>query len=283
MPAPVPRPLEEIRRPWHEAYGSPWLGSWTVGPLTLGSLVRRALGAYRAEFLRVAVPAVCVFVPLAVLDAAVDHATDDWQRSEGGAPSLAVLALVLVSTSAGLFGVTFYAGLLEALVGFREFGRPERPVRQVLRTLPYARLILANIVVAVTVVTGLALLVVPGLVAYTLLAIVGPVINIEGLAVRAALRRSVRLIRPRFWLAFSAATVPLLFETWVEGGLHRIWEVGLLAGIGIHAVFAVVVGATVGLLEVTLAHELIARDAEATRTVARRAPEAAAHRGSSAT
>lgn len=134
-------------------------------------------------------------------------------------------------------------------------------MKQVLRTLPYGRLIPANIIVAIVVEVGFLLLVVPGAIAMTLLAIVGPLINIEGHAVRDALRHSVRLVWPRFWLAFFGITVPLMVEEALGHSITTaVWDEGFATGLLVNAVFALAVGATVGLLEVTLAHALIARD-----------------------
>ena len=48
-----------------------------------------------------------------------------------------------------------------------------------LRSLPWGSLILADLLVALIVVVGLVALIIPGLIAITLLAVVGPVIEIE--------------------------------------------------------------------------------------------------------
>jgi hypothetical protein len=135
------------------------------------------------------------------------------------------------------------------------------PIRRVLTSLPYVRLIAANLVVALVVGLGLVLFVVPGVAAMTLLGIVGPLVNIERLSVREALRRSVRLVRPRFWLAFVSITVPVLAEEALEHPVtSALWNESFLVGFLVNVGFALAVGATVGLLEVTLAHDLIARD-----------------------
>ena len=77
------------------------------------------------------------------------------------------------------------------------------------RSLPWRRLLVADLLVALVVVIGLLLLVLPGLAALTLLAVVGPVIEIEHRPVRAAFVRSVELTRRHLGPVVLLATVPL--------------------------------------------------------------------------
>jgi hypothetical protein len=229
--------------------------------LTLSSLVRSAFATYREDFWRIAALAVVVFVPLSLVQTFVEWAADAYDGLGGDSVRIAVVVIAFAGTSAAIFGLTFFAGALDRMVGARRFGHEDMPLKEVLRTLPYGSLILANVVVLILVEVGFLLLVVPGAIAMTLLAIVGPLINIEGHGVRQALRHSVRLVRPRFWLAFFGITVPILVEEAVAHSLTTaVWSESILAGFVVNTVFALVVGATVGLLEVTLAHALIARD-----------------------
>lgn len=229
--------------------------------LTLGSLARSALATYREDFWRIAALAVVVFVPLAILETLVERGAHAYEETRDEPAGIAVLAIAFAGASAAIFGLTFFAGALDRMVGARRFGHEDMPLRKVARTLPYGRLVVANFVVALAVEVGFLLLVVPGAIALTLLAIVGPLVNIEGHSVGEALRSSVRLVRPRFWLAFFGVTVPVLIEGASERPITTaFWDESFLVGFLVNAAFAIVVGATVGLLEVTLAHELIARD-----------------------
>ena len=56
---------------------------------------------------------------------------------------------------------------------------------------------------AVVVAIGFVLLFVPGVLAFVFLALAAPIVEIEGHGVRAALRRSVRLVRGRFWTVLA--------------------------------------------------------------------------------
>ena len=68
------------------------------------------------------------------------------------------------------------------------------------------------------------------------------------------------MIRPRFWLAFWVVTVPVIFEVMIEDLVHAVvWERQFLSSLLLNTATAVLILATVGLLEVVLAHELIAR------------------------
>jgi len=102
------------------------------------------------------------------------------------------------------------------------------------------------------------LLVVPGLVAFTLISLTGPVIVMERAGVARSLVRSARLVWPRFWLTVRVVTIPVLIES---AALHALYVVGLphpfLAGAAYEAALGVSIGALVGLAEATLAIDLV--------------------------
>lgn len=134
---------------------------------------------------------------------------------------------------------------------------------ETLRTLPYGRLIAANVLLAQVVWAGLLLFVLPGLAFLTLFALVGPPINIEHRSVLGAFRRSAGLVRPVFWTAFLAITIPIVIEHTLnhaieEFALHRG---NLVASVLLSGLTAASVGAFVGLVEVTLTYDLVMRDA----------------------
>ncbi len=100
--------------------------------------------------------------------------------------------------------------------------------------------------------------VLPGLVLAILLGVVGPVLVIEDLRVWPALKRSVRLVLPHFFLVFLLVFVPTSLEEsfveWAEHGAHGNVALWLVIDVSLTAL----VGSFVGLLEITLAHGLIA-------------------------
>ena len=211
---------------------------------------RMALRTARAEPGRVFIPAVFIFG----LDAADSTLFTEVSVDHFGRESLGAVLVLLVST----LGLTFYSGLLERLVGAVERGHEAPAVGQVLRTLPYVRLLVADGILWV--VGGLASLafVIPGLIVTTLFALIGPLINMEDLSVRAAFRRSASLVAPRFLLVLFMITIPLGIEhelvdtiAYLEPHEH-IWLVFLtyLAG-------GLSFGVLLGLVEVSLAERLV--------------------------
>ena len=111
---------------------------------------------------------------------------------------------------------------------------------------------------------GLALFVVPGVFIFTMWSLVGPVITIEDRSVRSALRRSWQLVRPHFWLVLCLVTVPLQVEQAVLHAIHytEVFDHPLLPAFLLNGLLGMVVGSVVGLVEVVLAYELIARDGQ---------------------
>jgi hypothetical protein len=209
-----------------------------------------ALRTARAEPGRVFIPAIFIFG----LDAANSTLFTEFSVDHLGTESLGAALVLLVST----LGLTFYSGLLERLVGAVERGHEAPAVGQVLRTLPYVRLLVADGILWVL--SGLASLafVIPGLIVTTLFALIGPLINMEDLSVRAAFRRSASLVAPRFLLVLFMITIPLGIEhELVDAAAYlvpheHIWLVFLtyLAG-------GLSFGVLLGLVEVSLAERLV--------------------------
>lgn len=94
---------------------------------------------------------------------------------------------------------------------------------RVVRSIPWRRVLVADVVVLALTLAGYVALVVPGLVLTVLLTPVFPLLAIEGRSVRATLRRSIALVHGSFW---RLAT--LLALTWGLGQLFAL-TVGALA------------------------------------------------------
>jgi hypothetical protein len=233
-------------------------GNTSRAPLTVRLVLREALATGRGRFWAVIVPALLIFVPLTLIDTYAEYLA---ARREGdGSPlGLLVEGFSLAGASGLLFGWVVFAGLLDAVVGAQHFGRPDFTLAERLRRLPLGRLIAANLLVGFVVILGASLLIVPGLVALTLLGIVGPLIVGEGYGVLGALRRSVVLVRSHLWVAFVAIALPFLVEQAIEDGMLTIWPSDLWAGALVSIALTLVVGVTVALIEVVLAYELMTR------------------------
>jgi UPF0716 family protein affecting phage T7 exclusion len=205
---------------------------------------------FRMEPARVVVPALVIFA----LDALQGTLYTELAVDRLGWESIAST----FAFGASSLGLTFYSGMLERLVGSVERGEPAQPIGTVLRTLPWGRLLVAELILAVIDAVAGALLFAPGLVIDTLLALVGPLINLLDTSVPDAFRRSVKVVFPHFVLVFCIITLPLAIE-------HEVLV--LVADLIPHEkVFLVFLstfvlgdlfGMALGLMEVTLAERLV--------------------------
>ena len=117
-----------------------------------------------------------------------------------------VVALVLLAIT-GLLGEVFYTGAVAALMTGDHDG--ESPsLTEIAREVEYGRLIAIDVIYAVVVAIGFILLFAPGILAFVFLALAAPIVEIEGRGVRAALARSIRLVRGRF-LTVLAVLLPI--------------------------------------------------------------------------
>jgi hypothetical protein len=220
--------------------------------------VRTVLGAalrvYRRRFGLVAGSALVVFGISAGLDVLFEVAGDQ----VGDYPGL--LAPLLVIAGVATFGTTFFAGLLDRIVGEEERGHPRRSLREVLRTLPYWRLIGADVLLSLGAVVTLLMLVVPGLIFYTFFSLVGPAVVMEDRGVFDGFRRSVRLVRGHFWLTLLLVTLPILVEEDVVHGIvELVGDASLFLVFVVNALAGAAVGSVIALVEVTLASRLAMR------------------------
>jgi hypothetical protein len=210
---------------------------------------------YRRRFRVVAGTAALVFGLSAVFDAIVVRAGDYPDRSPW------VVAVLVMATSLATLGSTFYAGLLDEVVGGELRDEPPPRFAAVVRNLPWARLVVADLLLtAVTIVfsSGFVLL---GAVLFTLFSLVGPMVNIEDHGVLSAFRRSAQLVWPHFVLVFVMVALPLAAEHAIVHSISTLLEQHSIPELfGWNAVFGIAVGSVVGLAEVVIAYSLIIRD-----------------------
>jgi hypothetical protein len=209
-----------------------------------------ALRTVRLEPWRVLVPAVLVFGA----DAFATTGFAELSADHLGYDSLASFAILMFTT----LGLTFYSGLLERLVGAVEREEPAPPVLEVLRTLPWLRLLVADGLLWILSAVASLAVVVPDLIVVTLFVLVGPLINMEKISLLEAFRRSARLVAPRFVLVLWLITVPLGVEHEVVDTVrlllpHEQW-VWVYAS---NAVLGLLFGVAIGLIEVALAEHIV--------------------------
>lgn len=203
--------------------------------MTLLSTYRRIVRTYFA-WARTLLPlAFWVFVPLGLIHAIPVHVeATSFDFDNGIAVVGAGLALLLLVTT-GLLGEIFYTGAVAiALTHPRDGdGRPPA-LREVARMIDYRALIVVDLIFGVLVAVGVVAFVVPGVLAFVYLGLAAPVVEIEHQGVRAALLRSVRLVRGHFWLVL-AVLVPIEIVSDTTTGLathltHSLLGDSLVAG-----------------------------------------------------
>ncbi len=143
--------------------------------------------------------AVAVFVPLGLIHAvAINAEIGSFGFGNGlklvGA-ALAVLALVGI----GLIGEVFYTGAVAISLTHPKEGRAPS-LREIAGMINYGPLIAIDVIYVVLVALGTVALVFPGILVYVWLGLAAPVVEIEHRGIRAAFRRSVHLVRGKFFL-----------------------------------------------------------------------------------
>jgi hypothetical protein len=217
--------------------------------------VRTALCVYRSHPLAIAGIAAVVFAPLALVDAFGSTQAENLFETGGG--KVALGAIVLAGTSLLTAGSAVGAGLMDSFV-VTEFGVDEpRTFRDALRSLPVRRLVALDLTVSVIVGVGTVLGVLPGLAAFTLLCLSGPLLVRGDLGVRAAMARSIDLTRHQLLVTVVVVTLPVVFEHQILDALDILWDFPFLVLFGAHIVMAVVVLAPVVLCEIALAFTLL--------------------------
>jgi hypothetical protein len=224
-------------------------------PIQAGRILAGAARVGRRDPWRILGVAIAVTLASVLAEIVADHVVDEhsaWQTAVAG----------VLTEGLGLLGTVFLSGFLCRLTGGADRGPEPVAIREVLRTLPWWRLVAADLTVVLLVVAGLIALVIPGLVMANLLAVAGPVIEIEDRPVRVALRRSARLVRPYFWRVALLATVPVIVVSELESaGPEPTGAPEILETLAIRGVAAGVVEAVIGLILVQLCYRLIALDA----------------------
>jgi hypothetical protein len=222
--------------------------------------------AWRILVVSIAVSAVTVAAELAA-----DHLLDRADVTEA-------LVGALSTSTLSLLGAVFLSGFLCRLVSSTEHGKTGQAadgsrIRDVLRSLPWGSLILADLLATLIIVAGLVALIIPGLIAITLLAVVGPVIELEHRSALAGLRRCVHLVRPHFWRVAAFATLPLLVANGIVAFLpDPSGTTDVVTTLVVRSVGEGILESVVGLLLVELCYRLIAADRGVTRPPALSAP-----------
>lgn len=201
---PSPTPPAGRRDP----LGAPWPGLIPLRPLGLGDVFGAAWRLVRTHASLLCLVALggtllggaAVFGVLALFPDGSAAAETAWlRRFEAGRPELPPLSLVLplvVGAVISYLTIIVVSGLATALVGDASVGRTTT-TRAALDRMRgrWPALLAVSVVVAVLVMAGLLLFLVPGFIVLAVLLLAAPVVVLEKAGAAEALRRSARLTR----------------------------------------------------------------------------------------
>jgi hypothetical protein len=221
--------------------------------LPLLDTVRRAARVYVEQAAFLLPVALVLFVPLGLVDALGEHGGEiEADHVEVGELVAAAFAVVLQVVTATV-GEVFYTGVAMAAVTESMEGRTRASIGRMMRTLPYGRLIAVDVLFAVGLGVGLALLIVPGLIFFAWYILAAPIVEIERRGVTDSFRRSRALAR-----GHALALLVLLGGLWLltdgltsalqDGGLWALgeslladWAIAVVIGLLITPLWAVAV------------------------------------------
>lgn len=194
--------------------------------------------------------AAIVFLPLGLLDSVSATLDVDSLDLDSGFKIAALVAAVSALVATSLIGEVFYSGAVAISLTHPEHKRPPS-LREITRHIEYGRLIAVDLIYVLIVVVGLLLFFVPGALAFVWLGLAGPVVEIEKCGVRGAFRRSIELVRHKFWIVFLVLVpIELVGDTVGEllaSGVHALlgdsflatWLADTVANIFLAPIFAV--------------------------------------------
>ena len=178
--------------------------------LDTGRVFERIFEIYREQFTLLIPAALVLFIPVAILNGLL--------HTSGG------VLVALASTAIALVATYWYQGMVvEAVVDILD-GRRDHTVGSLFSSAsPFlGRLIGAGLLATLIIIIGFILIIVPGLIALTFLAVVAPAVVIDRLGVTDALRRSRALVSDNAWRVFGVIVVLFLITAVISGVLSAI-------------------------------------------------------------
>ncbi len=151
--------------------------------------------------------AVVVFVPLGAIHALTLEAHIGSFDLGGGLHLLAIAGAVLALAATGLVGEVFYTGAVSILLTHPHDGQAPS-LREIAGMVRYGPLIAIDLLYSFGFAVGTILFVIPGALVFVWFGLTAPVVEIEHRGIRAAFRRSVELVRHKFWIV-ALVLIPL--------------------------------------------------------------------------
>jgi hypothetical protein len=238
-------------------------------PRRLGATYAEIGRTYRSWWRSLLLLSVVIFVPLGLIDAFAIQVDVESLDLDSGIKVAALALAILFVTTTSLLGEVFFSGAVAISLTHPDHDRPPQ-LRQIARELNYRRLIAIDIIYVLLVAVGLTLVFLPGVLAFVMLGLAGPVVELEQRTVRGAFARSVRLVRGDFWFVFWVlAPVELVGDGLGEAiaaGVHHLlgdtFFAGWLAEAGSNIVLSPIFAVAAVLLTVQLIHRRDGRGPE---------------------
>jgi hypothetical protein len=174
-------------------------------PLAIKGVLTDTRRLYRSLFGRSFLAGFIVFAAIGLLDAAVAH-VDGW----------ALTGIGVAATIAAFVGTTFVQGALVPAVDSEHRGTPVPEIGALYRS-SWARLgslVALSILTGVGVGLGFVAFIVPGVLLSIRWALAAPIVMLEGLGARAAMKRSRELVSGHRW-----AVLCVLLNVWLRIGI----------------------------------------------------------------
>jgi hypothetical protein len=223
-------------------------------------VLHHTAGMIRGHWHRIAAAAFVFFVPTACLHIAADVIHDQYAETGGWLRYLLFTSFLLAVTFIRFLGEVVFSGFLDMAIGDSYFRHEQRSLIGVVRDLPWVPLVIVDVVVVTAAVIGLALFVIPGVLVYTFWGLAGPVVVRERRRARDGLRRTYRISRPNWRLVVLLVVVPLGVEQALADVVRAVVEHwGVLATVGGEWFIAATMLGVIGVIDVALANELMAR------------------------
>jgi hypothetical protein len=204
----------------------------------------------QARFLLIV--AVLLFVPIGLVEALVGPLIElETEENLSAWQVVGLLFGVVFHVAVASGGEVFYAGVAMAAVTQAMEGKQRSSLGRLLRTIPYGPLILVDLISALGLGVGLALLIVPGVLLFARYVLAAPLLKIEGLGVWDAFRRSRELSRGHRWfillLLGSLFLVTDVMTSVLQGGAFELlghtllsdWAIAVVVGVVVTPVWAV--------------------------------------------
>ena len=222
------------------------------GELSLRQIASEMWRVYRRHWRFLVPAAVVILLPQSIADGILEGFHVEHIRN---LVDVATIGVALLTAVVNLMGQAVYAGLTAAAVVDWRAGRPLPPTSTLIRSMPIARLIALDVVVTIGAGIGFILLIVPSLIFLTYVAASAPVLKLEHLGVRAAIRRSIGLVRgraPRVFVIIAGTIV--LTETAVQAMAAPFHGAALLSAVNLvgEAIFQPFEGLVVALVAIHL-------------------------------